>query len=976
MLHSTHAWKNAPFPIGLPWECEEGVCVVERSLGPSQRWGPWPSSGLFAALAVLFSSVSPAHAQTNNAPVFPPADANEDYTRTVDENTADENTAWFQPIGDPVTATDDTDDKLIYSLENARTSNFTIHSRTGQLQVGAPLNYEDENGRTHTVKVIATDPSGDSDSVTVTINVNNVNEDGKVSLSWKRPQVGFAVEASLKDPDGDASNVTWHWEKLSGSNWTAISDATSKTYTPVEADKNRSIRAVATYTDPLASNQGASSGRAYVQAPPDPNYDPVFRVNTDTGYDCDGYNNESADICLSIPRRSPPGDDIYYPASIDTYSENTDRDEVHYSLSGTDASLFRMDPLSRELYTTDAHAYNNPGPDGKFEITITATDPSERTADVNVALRPTGPWKSPAVKGPARITYPENGTWPLATYSATAPNLETSTSPDRTITGWIISVNPGGGEGDFFRINDEGMLLFEQPPDYEEPTDDYKNNTYSFSIMSYDTNPPDGRPGQSYFSVTVTVVDVDETVEILGPSILDYAENRTDAVHTYAVSGSNGPVTWSVSGTDGDHFSISETGTLTFLSPPDYEDPLDLDGGGEKRDQPDNGYLVAITVEDGTNIKTEHVKVRVTNVNEPPEFNEGETATREVEADAGLNTLIGDPVKATDPDEGGYLTYTVPDTLPFSISQYTGQLSVSGTIDQNRVSYEVAVIVTDNDPDDSEDDRIIVTVNVAGGGNNAPVFPAGVVSFSIYENTATVQDVGTPVTATDDDSDDDLTYSLGGTDAGFFTIVDDSGQIKTKSTVTYDYEAKSSYSVTVTADDSNGGTATKAVTITLNNVEEGGTVTLSTYQPSARAQITATVTDLDGGVTNTTWQWSKSDSQSGNYTNIGGATSANYTPPDGDVGKFLKATASYDDDQGTGRNAAATTTAAVQDGTNRPPDFGATSTTLEVAENTAAGQPVGNAVTATDADRDTLEYSLTGGDASLFELTAARAKSR
>ena len=39
-----------------------------------------------------------------------------------------------------------------------------------------------------------------------------------------------------------------------------------------------------------------------------------------------------------------------------------------------------------------------------------------------------------------------------------------------------------------------------------------------------------------------------------------------------------------------------------------------------------------------------------------------------------------------------------------------------------------------------------------------------------------------------------LTYSLEGTDAGSFDIVASSGQIKTKSGVTYDHEAKSSYS--------------------------------------------------------------------------------------------------------------------------------------------------------------------------------------
>ena len=126
----------------------------------------------------------------------------------------------------------------------------------------------------------------------------------------------------------------------------------------------------------------------------------------------------------------------------------------------------------------------------------------------------------------------------------------------------------------------------------------------------------------------------------------------------------------------------------------------------------------------------------------------------------------------------------------------------------------MVVLVTDEaDADDnydtSEDDRITVTVNVAGGGNNAPAFPAGAVSFSIDENITTVVSVGTPVIAEDDDTDDTLTYTLEGTDAGFFTIGNTDGQIKTKANQSYDFETKPTYSVTVKADDSNGGTATK-----------------------------------------------------------------------------------------------------------------------------------------------------------------------
>ena len=53
-----------------------------------------------------------------------------------------------------------------------------------------------------------------------------------------------------------------------------------------------------------------------------------------------------------------------------------------------------------------------------------------------------------------------------------------------------------------------------------------------------------------------------------------------------------------------------------------------------------------------------------------------------------------------------------------------------------------------------------------------------------------------------------------------FTLIGTSGQIRTRSGVTYDREAQPSYMVIVKADDGNGGTNTVTVTINLTDVDE------------------------------------------------------------------------------------------------------------------------------------------------------------
>ena len=147
--------------------------------------------------------------------------------------------------------------------------------------------------------------------------------------------------------------------------------------------------------------------------------------------------------------------------------------------------------------------------------------------------------------------------------------------------------------------------------------------------------------------------------------------------------------------------------------------------------------------------------------------------------------------------------------------------------------------------------------------NEPPEFDAGTATRTIAENTAADRDIGSPFTATDPD-DYTLSYSLGGTDAAIFRINASTGQLQTRGPL--DHEAKSSYTVTVSVHDGKAidGTPSQAtddtvtVTITVTDVEEDGTLTLSSVQPQVDTALTATLEDPDGSVTITTWLWESS----------------------------------------------------------------------------------------------------------------------
>ena len=228
----------------------------------------------------------------------------------------------------------------------------------------------------------------------------------------------------------------------------------------------------------------------------------------------------------------------------------------------------------------------------------------------------------------------------------------------------------------------------------------------------------------------------------------------------------------------------------------------------------------------------------------------------------GIGQNIGAPVTATDTDTSDTLTYTLggTDAADFGIVWSSGQLQTSAALNfETKTSYAVTVSVSDGN---GGADSIDVTINVTDVDepNSAPVFTEGPsTTRSVAENTASGQNIGAPVTATDTDTIDTLTYTLGGTDAADFGIVQSSGQLQTSAAL--DFETKSSYAVTVSVSDGNGGadsinvtinvTADRAALVALYNATGGADWTNNTNWLSneALSEWHRVETDEDGRVT-------------------------------------------------------------------------------------------------------------------------------
>ena len=318
-----------------------------------------------------------------------------------------------------------------------------------------------------------------------------------------------------------------------------------------------------------------------------------------------------------------------------------------------------------------------------------------------------------------------------------------------------------------------------------------------------------------------------------------------------------------------------------------------------------------------------------------------------------------------------------------------GATSAVYTVTQADADFHLRARVTYTDNRGAGKSAEAITQKVFGE-NQRPTFPPTEDGGrTVAENSRAGVNIGAPVAA-EDPENHRLTYSLSGADESAFTITASSGQLRTKEAL--DFEGQASYSVTVEVHDGRDGlgnpsTATddsQAVTITLENVEEPGSVTLSTLTGTvqARVDVTATLSD-DDGPSGITWQWARSPNGRSGWVNIG--TGAVYVPTlEADAGNYIRATATYTDPHGPNQTAEAVSARVGNPPpVNSAPVFPSTEDgRREAPEDTTAGEPIGDPVPATDVNagdaavNDPLAYSLTGSDAGSFTVDASTGQLR
>ena len=776
-----------------------------------------------------------------------------------------------------VTATDADGDSLTYSISG---SEINISSSGVLTFVSAP-DYETKTSYTATVTV-----SDGTDSVTQSIDVSVTDLDETIaneaptissSTSFSVPENNTAI-GSVTATDADGDSLTY---SISGSE---INISSSGVLTFVSAPD---YETKTSYTATVTVSDGTNSATQSI---------------TVTITDVDETSPNNAPTISSSATFSAAENQTAIGSVTAT---DADGDSLTYSISGSEINI----SSSGVLTFVSAPDYETKT---SYTATVTVSDGTNSTTQnitVNVTdVDETVPNEAPTISSSAAFSLAENNT---------AIGSVTATDADGDSLTYSIS-------GSEINISSSGVLTFVSAPDYETKT------SYTATVTV-----SDGTASVTQ-SISINILNLNDNNPVISSSAtFSLAENNTVIGLINSSDADGDSLTHSISGSE---INISSSGVLSFAAAPDYETK--------------NSYTATVTVSDGTNSATQSITVTITDVDETSPNNAPTISSSATFSAAENQTAIGS-VTATDAD-GDSLTYSISGS-EINISS-SGVLSFAAAPDyETKNSYTATVTVSDGTAPVTQS----ITVNVSNE-NEAPYFydmnqdwnnTYGDIKIAeIYENT--IQNLF-KIRAIDPDGDD-LTFSLSGPGASFFNFIYESSPYSwLRNKEEFDFENTTSLSITVNVSDGTFS-ASEVLTLYILNENDNSPVISSSATFGAAENQTAigsvTATDADGD--------SLTYSISGSEINISSSGVLSFaTAPDYETKNSYTATVTVRDGINTNSTTQGITVNVTDVNENVAPTIGS-SATFSAAENQTS---IGS-VTATDADGDSLTYSISGSE--------------
>ena len=496
-----------------------------------------------------------------------------------------------------------------------------------------------------------------------------------------------------------------------------------------------------------------------------------------------------------------------------------------------------------------------------------------------------------------------------------------------------------------------GQIQTKKPLNHE----DKSSYTFVVSVSDHkDVNAEADPTVDDTIMVTVTIEDVNEPPVVTGDMEHDITENSGRYVADFnATDPENDVLEWRLSGPDADHFEVSGSGALSFVANPDYDAFADADKDSAYEVSV-GAYEVPVEASDGSLVGRIEVTINILDVNEPL-VAEDDSVTIVEDTRAYINVLAND----NDP-ESADLTVTAPASTdnaslviqPGGLIRYSPNPNFNK---QDRFTYQIS------DGTDRASATVIVTIEPV---NDAPDFPVGPIRLKVAKDAQEGDKVGQPVTATDVEGGH-LTYRLIGNKFPF-EIDTSSGQILVGPGASFDPTVQDTYTVAVRARDPGFAKSDILViiTVTATGVNEAPVASDDAATTREDEAVVVPVLDNDRDPENddlavirvTAPQNGVAEVDAGGETitytprlNHHGADSFSYTVSDGHLGDQAQVSVTIRS-------------------VNDAPTFPSPTAARSVSEDAEADDNVGAPVTAMDVESALLTYSLSGADASSFDI--------
>ncbi len=642
-----------------------------------------------------------------------------------------------------------------------------------------------------------------------------------------------------------------------------------------------------------------------------------------------------------------------------------------YFITEGNTSKFSVNESTGEVYYIGGGEDFENGP-AFYDLTIYVSDGSlNSSADVRVEVVdvneapefPRGSYISVSIN--ENINGSSNHIF-INDYAATDPENDNLT--------YFITEGDTSGNTSKFRVDESNGEVF-----YIGSGEDYEGLLLKLGGAQYllTITVSDGEYNDSYI-FTLEINDVNEAPEFSESSyIFNLSENR---------DGSTMPISLGfVNATDDDGNSLtfiineqevsntfainSSTGEITYI------------GGGEDFENGPAFYELTIYVSDGSLNSSADVRVEVVDVNERPKFSESSYnfSLDENVGGSPMNPVFIGNVTATDEDAGDILRYTIilnetnyQSNHPFRLNELTGKLVYIGSGEdyENKSEYEFQVSVKDNELFIR---NVPVRIDI-NDVNDAPEFSESLYTFNLSENRdgSTMPISLGFVNATDDDGNS-LTFIINEQEvSNTFAINSSTGEI------TYiggeeNYENRISHTVLVNvSDDSLSDSA--VVFIRILDVNEAPEFNQGSYNFILNENVNGSSTPFPvGTVTATdpeedTLTYSITSGNTNNKFDINSTTGEiTYigSGEDGSTPEYLLNISVTDTEFSAQTTVQITINTTVN--SNNPPSFVEISRVAVLREDKVGSVFLG-AVSANDADNDTLTYSITEGDKSKFRV--------